>query len=156
MKALAKFLTVITVVALLLSVYVMQARKLRVTRSDVTVQLAADVPETFADAYEAAMNGYSNITMFADRIDDNPQAYNIITYTYTVSNWSPLPAEWLRIDLAPVTGDIMQIHEEISDVPGFGQATIRTMLMVPWGASNLERAMTLAYYSYGRAVSVGA
>lgn len=154
MKVVAKFLTFLTIVALLGCGYLYVSRVMRVTASDLTVVSAADRAEDFNHYRDLAQVGDASIVLREGNISDDPAQYNFAVISFTATNWSPFAAEWVSLDIDMQDGDVMQIKLDADDIPAFNQAQIHTLLLTNWGMSDYARSATLSYYIYGNQVRI--
>lgn len=154
MRTIAKLLTVLAVLALLLLGYVVYTSKLIVNFDSMSVTSCADQPETFSACREMAQKGASEITMLGDLPGYDPLEYQFVTYTVDVRNLNLLSAEWMDLTLTGEPGDVMQINPRAQDLAAFNSGKISVMLMTSRSVTNLTRRAVLSYYVYGRPYQV--
>lgn len=154
MKTIAKLLTFITILALLGCGYLYVSRTMRVTGMNFALVSAADRPDDFTHYRDLSEVGDSSISMYESYVADDPTQYNFAVISFTVTNWSPFPAEWISLDIEMQDGDVMQIKLNTEDIPAYNQAQINTLLMTNWGVSDYAREATLTYYIYGNQVQI--
>ena len=154
MKAIAKFLTLVTVLVLLAGGYLIWASGLKTASLGGTVQSAADRLEAFEGIREASAIGSPDLVMHAPRIDYGADQYLFITYTIQLRNMNALPAEWLQLNIAAQDGDVLMVKSSVEDVPAFSEALMTVVLMTDRSTASYARNATLTYYVYGHEVSV--
>ena len=150
MKAFAKFLTVVTVLAALAACYIVWASDARVSVEGYRVESAADRPDSFAGIVAAARAGEQSIELFSGSpIGDSADQYVFVTYTLRVRNMGLVPFEWLELSLDNQEGDILLVKPTVSDVPALNQSLVSFTLMLDRNIANYERSATFSYYAYG-------
>ena len=154
MRAFAKFLTVVTVLVLLAGGYVYWAAELKVTPGGGLVESAADRASAFESIRQSSEIGSPDLIMFQDSIDYGPDQYVFVTYTLRMRNVNVLPAEWLQIDLAPQTGDVLMVKATVEDIPGLSEQLVSVVLLTDRTTASYARSATLSYYVYGHEYSV--
>jgi len=153
MRAIAKFLTLVTVLVLLAGGYVIWASELKADSAGGTVQSAADVPEAFSGICQSAQVGSPDLVMYANNVDYGADQYLFITYTLRLRNANALPAEWLQLDIAPQQGDVLMVKSSVEDVPAFSETLLTVVLMTDRATGSYARQATLTYYVYGHEIS---
>lgn len=155
MRAIAKFLTFITVVVLLAGGYLIWACELKVSPAGVVVESAADRPETFQSMYDASLVGSPNYIFFTqDPLVPDAAQYSLVTYTLKVRNLNALPAEWMQLDVEPKSGDVLIVKPSVEDAPAFNEQVVTVTLMTDRATSDYIRSATLSYYVYGHEYSL--
>lgn len=154
MKALAKFLTFITVLVLIAGAYIYWAAELKVTPGGGLVESAADRASAFESIRQSSEIGSADLIMFQDSIDYGPEQYVFVTYTLRMRNMNLLPAEWIQIDIAPQAGDVLMVRATVEDVPSFDEQLVSVVLLTDRTTASYARAATLSYYVYGHEFSV--
>ena len=154
MKALAKFLTFVTVLVLLAGGYVFWATELKVTPGGGLVESAADRASAFESIRQSSEIGSPDLIMFQDSIDYGPEQYVFVTYTLRMRNMNVIPAEWLQIDIQPQAGDVLLVKATVEDIPGFSEQLVSIVLLTDRTTASYARAATLSYYVYGHEYSV--
>ncbi len=154
MKALAKFLTFITVLVLIAGAYIYWAAELKVTPGGGLVESAADRASAFESIRQSSEIGSVDLIMFQDSIDYGPEQYVFVTYTLRMRNMNLLPAEWIQIDIAPQAGDVLMVRATVEDVPSFDEQLVSVVLLTDRTTASYARAATLSYYVYGHEFSV--
>ena len=154
MKALAKFLTFITVLVLIAGAYIYWAAELKVTPGGGLVESAADRASAFESIRQSSEIGSVDLIMFQDSIEYGPEQYVFVTYTLRMRNMNLLPAEWIQIDIAPQAGDVLMVRATVEDVPSFDEQLVSVVLLTDRTTASYARAATLSYYVYGHEFSV--
>lgn len=154
MKALAKFLTFITVLVLIAGAYIYWAAELKVTPGGGLVESAADRASAFESIRQSSEIGSADLIMFQDSIDYGPEQYVFVTYTLRMRNMNLLPAEWIQIDITPQAGDVLMVRATVEDVPSFDEQLVSVVLLTDRTTASYARAATLSYYVYGHEFSV--
>jgi len=154
MKALAKFLTVVTLLVLLAGGYILWAAELKVTPGGGLVESAADRASAFESIRQSTEIGSPDLIMFEDSIAYGPDQYVFVTYTLRMRNMNLIPAEWLQIDIVPQAGDVLMVKATVEDVPGLSEQLVSVVLLTDRTTASYARAATLSYYVYGHEYSV--
>ena len=154
MKAIAKFLTVVTMLVLLTIGYIFWAAELKVTPGGGLVESAADRASAFESIRQSTEIGSPDLIMFQNSIAAGPEQYVFVTYTLRMRNMNILPAEWIQIDMVPQAGDVLMVKATVEDVPGFSEQLISVVLLTDRTTASYARAATVSYYVYGHEVKV--
>ena len=154
MRAIAKFLTLVTALVLLAGGYLIWASELKVTPAGVVVESAADRIQAFEGIRESSEVGSPDLVMYENSITGGPDQYVFVTYTLKMRNLNALPAEWLQIDIEPVEGDVLMVKAIVEDVPAFSEQLFTVVLMTSRSVGDYSRKATLSYYVYGHEISV--
>lgn len=155
MRAIAKFLTVVTVLVLLAGGYVIWAAELKVSSAGALIESAADRAEAFQNIYESMQIGAPELEVFAsENIDPDPAQYMFVTYTLKVRNLNALPAEWMQLNIQPQDGDVLMVKPTVEDAPAFNEQLVTLVLLTSRSAADYVRSATLNYYVYGHEYSV--
>lgn len=155
MRAIARFLTVVTVLVLLAGGYVIWAAELKVSSAGAVLESAADRAEAFGNIYESMRVGASELEVFTtESIDPSPEQYMFVTYTLKVRNLNALPAEWMQLSLEPQDGDVLMVKPTVEDVPAFNEQLVTLVLLTSRNAADYVRNARLNYYVYGHEYSV--
>ena len=150
MKAVAKCLTVLALLAVLALAYVHYASRLIVRYAGVNVASCADYQQTFDTIRDYAQRGTADVTVFTEAPGYNSGDYKFITYTVDVRNLNALGAEWMDLNVTPKQGDLLQVNSKVTDLPAFNCETMTVILLCDRNATDLTREATLSYYVYGR------
>ena len=150
MRAIAKFLTVITVLVLLAGGYVIWAAELKVSCAGAVFESAADRADAFENIYESMQVGSANLEVFTtEGIDPSPEQYMFVTYTLKVRNLNALPAEWMQLKIDPQDGDVLMVKPTVEDAPAFNEQLVTLVLLTSRNAADYVRNASLSYYVYG-------
>jgi len=155
MRSLAKALTGITVVIVLLFIYILYSARLHVVLVDVSVQSASEQETIFRNVQASAARGEAGITIFDSDFNRSADQYDFISLTYEITNFGLFPAEWLDLNVIPGAGDQLQVSELLPDISGLRKARLTTVILTQKGGANIERAAELEYYVLGRQQQVG-
>ena len=154
MNKLAKWLSIIAVLALALAVYLVVSAQLTAAVISVQVESAADRLETSETLCDALERGDLDTNQYRQITSDAASDYTFITYTVTLSSLCPLPAEWAVLSLSPLDGDIAFLPGDAQDVSPFGTRTINaTLLTTHEDPQQTTRNLWVEYYVFGRAMS---
>ena len=155
MKVFVKFLAVVTLLAVLFAGYVVWAADAAVSYEGYQVESALDRSDAFNGVVSAAQSGGDSVVSYDISNIGGADQYVFVTYTVKISNRDVLPLEWIDIQLANQSGDVLMVKPTISDVPALNQALISFSLLVDRNAaSGYQRAAALTYYIYGHARTV--
>ena len=113
MKAVAKCLTVLALLAVLALAYVHYASRLIVRYAGVNVASCADYQQTFDTIRDYAQRGTADVTVFTEAPGYNSGDYKFITYTVDVRNLNALGAEWMDLNVTPKQGDLLQVNSKV-------------------------------------------
>ena len=149
MKAIAKFLTVITILVLLACAYVIRASELKVVPAGGVIESAADRAQAFDSILESARVGSSALDVYDFSVSGGAEQYIFITYTLNLRNMNALPAEWLQLDITPQEGDVLTVLPTVEDVPAFSQEYLTVVLLTDRNTASRSRSAVLTYYVYG-------
>ena len=149
MKAAAILMLVVCLAALCGVGYLYMSASITVTPVETIATDAVSQSEYYRTLREQVENEAFVGTLFTPTYPDAPEKDVFYTYTVQIANRSFLPAEVVELQIAPVTGDILQIGdpEEHTLVPGH---TIRlsTTLLTEKQLHNV-RELTVTYYIWG-------
>lgn len=153
MKAIAKFLTVVTLLVLLAGGYIVWASELHVLPESGVVESAADRAQAFENLLSAAHIGSTDVSVYSD-ISGTADQYSFVTYTLRLRNGNILPAEWLQIHLTPQPGDVLLVKSTVEDVPGLSEKLLTVVLLTERSTASYARTAALTYYVYGHEVTI--
>lgn len=154
MRGIAKFLTLVTVLVLLVCGYVIKTSELSVTSGGAVVESAADRSDAFEGIRQMSAVGSDEITMFQNKIEAGAEQYSFVTYTLRLRNLNLLDAEWLQLDITPADGDVLMLKPAVEDVAAFNEQLITVVLMTDRTTASYTRSATLTYYVYGHPVTI--
>ena len=149
MKALAKFLCVVTLLVALTGLYISHACNINVSCGSGLVESAADRIQAF-DSIRYSMNvGSASLVPYRTGIPGSADQYVFVTYTLHLKNMNLLPVEWIQIELEPQNGDVLMLKPAVEDVMPFSEEVITLVLMTDRSTASYLRSATLIYYVYG-------
>ena len=154
MKAIAKFLTVITVLVLLAGAYVVRASQLKILPASGLVESAADRAQAFESIIASARVGSDELAVYSDGLPLNPEQYVFVTYTVKLRNLNALPAEWMELSLSPQPEDILLVKATVKDVPAFSEQLVTIVLLTDRATASYARSAELTYYVYGHEITL--
>ncbi|MBQ8954072.1 MAG: hypothetical protein IJ048_08135 [Clostridia bacterium] len=149
MRIFAKFLTVITVLALLLAGYVVWASDAQVNAEGYKVEAAADRADSFSGVVNALRSGSDSIVAYQSGVAGSADQYVFVTYTIRMRNSDFIPFEWIDLALENKPGDVLLVKPTVQDIPALNQSLLSFTLMAERGIVDYERQATLSYYVYG-------
>ena len=149
MRVFAKFLTVITVLALLLAGYIVWASDAQVSAEGYKVEAAADRVDSFNGVVSALRSGSDNIVSYSTDAIGSPDQYVFVTYTIRVRNSDVIPFEWIDLAIESKAGDVLLVKPTVQDIPALNPSLLSFTLMAERGIVDYERQATLSYYVYG-------
>ena len=154
MKAIAKFLTLVTALVLLAGGYLVWASEMKAAPAGGTVESAADRIEAFNGICQSAQIGSSDLVMYENSVDYGAEQYLFITYTLQLRNLNALPAEWIQLEIEPQQGDVLMVRSDVADIPAFSEGLVTVVLMTDRSTAGYARQATLTYYVYGHEISI--
>ncbi len=155
MKAFAKFLTVVTLIVVLLGGYIVWASNIDVMPAGALVESAADRQSAFDSLTASAAVGSPDLILYNTDISMSSADYIFITYTIDMENHNLLPAEWLQISLIAQDGDVLMIKPAIEDIMPLDSEEISLVLMTSRSNSaSYTRTAELTYYVYGHEITM--
>ncbi|MCL2812348.1 MAG: hypothetical protein FWD25_10755 [Clostridia bacterium] len=154
MRVLAWALLVITIFAGLLIAYSLYAAELRVTQAQVRVAPAAEMATQFQGLYRAVQERAVLGKQFQEGPTDDPDAYDFHIYTVHLRNNGLVPADWVRLDVLPEPGAVLQSESESAGyVPAVSPGEIQLVVLAQRGASP-ARQLSLTYFIWGRSYNL--
>ena len=153
-RALAWFLITIVVCCTAVIGYSMYAAALRPGAPIVEVVPATEMAEVFERLRDQVADDAVIGTQFrAGDLADIAQ-YEFHIYSLEVRNNGFLPAEYVRLDVTPQHGDILQVEEEGSNVLApMNSAELRAVVLAEISGGTTREWM-LTYYIWGNGYSV--
>lgn len=156
MAKLAKWLTVATVVTLVLTAFLIVSAQLSATVTAVSIEPAADRPDAFESLAAAIERGDLDDNQYRQLFSDNVEDYAFVTYAVELTGFCPLPAEWAVVKLSPQSGDVALLNGAPVDVPPFGARTVTATLLTALDHAGDARSLWVEYYVFGRSMSAAA
>ncbi len=154
MRAIAKFLTFVTLLALLAGGYVYWASALKTESAGFVVESAADRAQAFNGILSAMQADATGLTLYTTDVNPAPEQYLFLTYTLRVRNLNLLQAEWLQLTLETQDGDVLMVDPAVEDVPALNEKLITVVLLTNRNTAGYERDARLDYYVYGHPMSI--
>ena len=154
MKAIAKFLTFVTILVILAGVYVVRTSELKVLPAAGVVESAADRAQAFESIIASARVGSDELEVYSNGLPLEPDQYIFVTYTLKIRNMNALPAEWMSLSIAPQAGDILMIKPTVTDIPAFNEQLVTLVLLTDRTAASYARSATLTYFVYGHEITL--
>ena len=154
MRVAAWVLLFVTICLGLLIGYSLYAAELRVTRPEARVVPAADMLAQFQALHRAVQERALLGRQFQQGPDDDPSAYVFHIYTVRLRNDGLIPAEWVRLDVEPGPGDVLQAEgESAGHLAALSSGDMQLLVLAQHGATTARR-LTLTYFVWGRAYSI--
>ena len=158
-KTLAVVMLVITLAAAGAAVYGMLNLAPEVVGVVTTVTPAQQAQETFDSLRQAAAEGVFSGKVYGDVTGLEAEDCAFVTYTVRVKNAGFLPAEWIALEVQPVSyeggQDVLVLDNGGANVlPAGAQGDIALTLMTTITQNQPPRAISLTCYSFGRKQTV--
>ncbi len=140
MKVLAKILTVVTLLAVILYGYVIWTSNAVINYIGCTASQG-----DMAERIKTDINrGADTFVMYADSFDEDA---TLVTYGVRIGNYDVVPFECVGIELETKDGDVLLYSADLIDVEPFSQALEQITLATT--ANDLTRHAQLSYYIHG-------
>jgi len=154
MRIVAWALLVITVFAGLLIAYSLYAAELNITQAEVRVVPAGDMVTQFQGLHRAVQERALLGKAFQEGPADDPDAYEFHIYTVNLRNNGFIPADWVRLDVLPQPGAVLQSDGESAGfVPAMSPGEIQLAVLAQRGASP-SRQLSLTYFIWSRSYNL--
>jgi len=154
MRAAALALLLITVCVGLLIAYSLYAAELRVTQAEVRVVPAEDMITQFQALNRAVRERALLGKQFQEGPIDNPAAYEFHLYTVRLRNNGLIPADWVRLDVQPEPGDVLQSEgEDAGRLPAMGEGEFQAVVLARRDAG-AARQLSLTYFIWSRLYNI--
>lgn len=110
---------------------------------------AAEYPDAFESIRSVVASGAAPRQFSQDALDD-PANYSLVDVTINLTNRGIFAAEWLNVQLGPVTGDVAvySLSGDGVDVSARSTAQINLKLVTRAPAGSV-RTVSIQYYVYG-------
>ncbi|MBR0464092.1 MAG: hypothetical protein IJJ23_06865 [Clostridia bacterium] len=155
MKYVAIVLTVLTVLALGFSGYVVYTSNAQITDIGYQVALAADQEALFSDVRASVEDRLENVVVLNEDVDlSNLQDYVLVTYSITLKNRDILPYEWFDISLTGKDGDVAYLKSDMPDIPAHEENTVTLTLLTSRERIDYSREIKIDYFFYANEKSV--
>ena len=154
MRVVAWALLVITICAGLLIAYSLYAAELKVIQAEVRVVPAAGMVTQFQGLHRAVQERALLGKAFQEGPADDPTAYDFHIYTVHLRNNGFIPADWVRLDVLPQPGAVLQSDGEGAGyVPAMSPGEIQLVVLAQRGA-NPARQLSLTYFIWSRSYNL--
>lgn len=154
MKALTVFLCLLLSIVIAFGAWFMITGTLDAQVSRVTAQ-ASEYPEAF-DSIRGVLTGGGAQAIYStgDPLE-NPADYTLMDVNIQLTNRSLFDAEWLNIELTPISGDVAlySLTGQCADVPAKGMQSVNLKLVTRAGADSVHTAK-IQYYVFGVSRSI--
>ena len=110
---------------------------------------AAEYPDAFESIRSVVASGAAPRQFSQDALDD-PANYSLVDVTINLTNRGIFAAEWLNVQLEPVTGDVAvySLSGDGVDVSARSTAQVNLKLVTRAPAGSV-RTVSIQYYVYG-------
>jgi len=147
-------LLIITICVGLLIAYSLYAAELGVTSAEVRVVPAGEMITQFHGLHRAVQERALLGKQFQEDFTDDPNAYEFHIYTVHLRNNGLIPADWIRLDVRPEPGDVLQSDSEgAGRLPAVSSGAIQLVVLAQRGAG-AARQLSLTYFVWGRSYSI--
>lgn len=154
MRVAAWTLLVIAICVGLLIAYSLYGAELRVEQAQVRVVPADDMITQFQSLHRAVQERALLGKQFEEGPTDDPDAYEFHVYTVRIRNDGLIPADWVRLDVQPEPGTVLQSDSEsVSQLPSLGSGEIQLVVLARRGSSTASR-LSLTYFIWSRSYNV--
>jgi len=119
------------------------------------VMPAGQAKETFDAVVSQIDDGLFAGRVFGDTAQLDAERCSFVTYTVRLKNIGFFPAEWISLDVAPITGDaggdVLQLENGGANVLYAGaQGDLSVTLLTTLNPPQQERTVEIACYVFGR------
>ncbi|MCL2544745.1 MAG: hypothetical protein FWE77_02370 [Clostridia bacterium] len=154
MRILAWTLFLITICVGLLIAYSLYAAELGVTHAEVRVVPAGELVTQFQALHRASQERALLGRQFQEGPTDDPDAYEFHIYTVHLRNNGLIPADWVRLDVRPEPGDVLQAESESAGhLPAMSSGEIQLMVLAQRG-TGASRQLSLTYFIWSRSYHI--
>jgi len=154
MRVAACALLIITICVGLLIAYSLYAAELKVTQAEVRVVPAGEMITQFQSLHRAVGERALLGKQFEEGPADDPGAYEFHVYTVGLRNNGLIPADWVRMDVRPEPGIVLQSDSESAgQVPALRSGEIQLVTLARRG-SDAARQLSLTYSIWSRSYSI--
>ena len=110
---------------------------------------AAEYPDAF-DSIRNVVSSGAAPRLFSQDVLDDPANYSFVDITVNLANRGIFAAEWLNVQLEPVTGDVAVYSLSGDGIDVSARSTAQVNLkLVTRAPSGSARTVTIQYYVYG-------
>jgi len=154
MRALAWILLIVTICVGLLIAYTLYAAELKVELAEVRVVPAGGMVTEFQSLHRAVQERALLGKQFEEGPADDPGAYDFHLYTVRLRNNGLVPADWVRLDVRPEPGAVLQSDSESAgEIPAMSAGEIQLVVLARRGAS-AARQLSLTYFIWSRTYNI--
>lgn len=130
--------------------YSLYAAELGAVVIGVEVTPASDRAEEFSALRQAVEERSLIGVLFLAEPLGEPGEYEFHTYTVRGKNNGFLPADWIRMDVRPEAGDVLQIDKESANqLPAMSEGVMELTVLAKRG-SGAERELSMTYFIWSR------
>ncbi len=156
MRIVAWVLVVVTAIVGALIAYSLYAAELSVSMGEVRVVPASDMAEQFQRLQQATRERAVIGRQFQVNELGDAYAYEFHIYTARVRNNGLIPADWIRLDVEPGPGDVLQVDGEgASMLPAMSSGELQAVVLAQKG-STTARKFSLTYFIWSRLYNLSA
>ena len=152
MKKCTAFLAAVFAALVIFGVYCRLGSRLKVEFVGAQITPASQMESLYANIRAAARRSEAGVEVFDTDLPASSADCRFVTLTYRLTNYGPLPCEWVTLQIYPETGDILQVLGSETDVGAFGQTDAQVTLLVKNGPFSGLRAAQISYYVLGRKI----
>ena len=150
MRVVAWVLIGLTVCAGVLIVFSLYAAELRITVGEVRVVPAAEMQDQFLALKQAVEERALLGRQFLAEPIGEPSAYEFHIYNVHLRNNGLIPADWVRLEVRPDTGDVLQTENENANIlPAMSDGELQAVVLAQQGAGT-ARKLSLTYFIWSR------
>ncbi|MDR2658258.1 MAG: hypothetical protein LBB86_10580 [Oscillospiraceae bacterium] len=155
MKRLAVALLAIVILAGGAALYLRLSANLSVIGAYIEIHPAAESMAVYEDLKGKLADGSFTGDILSDADLGSPEGYEFLVYTVRLRNYGILPAEWIRIEIAPAPDwDVIAVGEPRGfSLAAFSAGTLSGTMLARAGG-NHARIVTIRYYVYGRMFTI--
>ena len=148
MKPATVVLSLILILMLALGAFFYTGGTLKAQVNSITAD-AAEYPDAFESIRSVVASGAAPRQFSQDALD-NPANYSLVDVTINLTNRGIFAAEWLNVQLEPVTGDVAvySLSGDGVDVSARSTAQVNLKLVTRAPAGSV-RTVSIQYYVYG-------
>ena len=159
LKILAVLMLMVTVAGAAAVLYGVNTMRPQVVQAVSSVTPAADVQEVFDQTIEKAAQGIFAGKMYADPLTLDAQACSFVTYTVRLHNKGFFPAEWISLQVQPVSSengqDVLVLDSGGANVlPAGAQGDLSVTLLTTVDGEQPQRTIEISCYVFGRKQTV--
>jgi len=155
MRVVAWALLLITIFVGLLIGYSLYAAELAITQAEVRVVPATEMVTQFQGLHRAVQErALIGKELLEQGPTDDPDAYEFHIYTVHLRNNGVIPADWVRLDVLPGPGAVLQSEGESAGyLPAMSPGEIQLVVLAQRGASP-SRQLSLTYFIWSRSYNL--